>query len=127
MLASSNLDVCVAGRVLVRDLNLTASGGQNIAMLGQNGAGKTLTLHTLAGLRPASRGEISLGGVPLKSQGRRQVAQHLGLLMQVYEDPFPSTVLETVLVGRHPHIDFWQWESATDVELARHALKLMDL
>ncbi|MCW8845599.1 MAG: ABC transporter ATP-binding protein [Gammaproteobacteria bacterium] len=127
MLASSNLDVCVAGRVLVRDLNLSTSGGQNIAMLGQNGVGKTLTLHTLAGLRAASRGEICLGGLPLKTLGRRKVARHLGLLMQVYEDPFPSTVLETVLVGRHPHIDFWQWESAADVDLARHALGLMDL
>jgi iron complex transport system ATP-binding protein len=127
MLACSNLDVCVAGRTLVRSLTLSAASGQNIAMLGQNGAGKTLALHTLAGLRPPARGDISLGGLPLVGQSRRQVAQQLGLLMQVYEDPFPSTVLETVLVGRHPHIDFWQWESATDVDLAKQALALMDL
>ncbi len=127
MLACSNIDVCVAGRALVSDLNLATIGGQNIALLGQNGAGKTLTLHTLAGLRPPARGEIQLGQQPLKSLGRRQIAKQLGLLMQAYEDPFPSTVLETVLVGRHPHIDFWQWESTGDVELARRALGQMDL
>jgi iron complex transport system ATP-binding protein len=127
MLACSNIDVCVAGRALVSDLNLATSGGQNIALLGQNGAGKTLTLHTLAGLRAPARGEIKLGQQPLNSLGRRQIAKQLGLLMQAYEDPFPSTVLETVLVGRHPHIDFWQWESTGDVELARRALGLMDL
>jgi iron complex transport system ATP-binding protein len=127
MLDCSNLDVCVAGRTLVRELTFRAGSGQNIAMLGQNGAGKTLALHTLAGLRAPARGEIRLGGLALEAQSRRQVAQQLGLLMQVYEDPFPSTVLETVLVGRHPHLDFWQWESVDDVKLAKHALAQMDL
>lgn len=127
MLACSNIDVCVAGRALVKDLNLATTGGQNIALLGQNGAGKTLTLHTLAGLRPPARGEIQLGDQSLASLGRRQVARQLALLMQAYEDPFPSTVLETVLVGRHPHIDFWQWESSGDLDLARRALVQMDL
>ena len=28
------------------------------------------------------------------------------------EDPFPSTVFETALIGRHPHLPFWQWEGA---------------
>lgn len=127
MLSCSQLTVRIAGRTLVRDLDLDTRGGQNIALLGQNGAGKTLTLHTLAGLRQPESGQVSLGGRPLRDMGRREVARTLGLLMQVYEDPFPSTVLETVLVGRHPHIDFWQWESPQDVEQARQALALMDL
>lgn len=127
MLACSNLTVRIAGRTLVRNLNLATRGGQNIALLGQNGAGKTLTLHTLAGLRQPDSGQVSLGGRALTDMGRREIARSLGLLMQAYEDPFPSTVLETVLVGRHPHIDFWQWESPEDVEQARRALTLMDL
>jgi len=35
----------------------------------------------------------------------------LALLPQNVEDPFRH-VLETVLLGRHPHIARWQWESA---------------
>ncbi|MGH8371001.1 MAG: ABC transporter ATP-binding protein, partial [Gammaproteobacteria bacterium] len=36
-------------------------------------------------------------------------------------------VLETALIGRHPHIGFWRWESHEDVAIARRALKLTGL
>jgi iron complex transport system ATP-binding protein len=36
-------------------------------------------------------------------------------------------VLETALVGRHPHLDFWQWESDADRAVARGCLADMDL
>lgn len=58
---------------------------------------------------------------------RRQRALRLGLLAQDDEDPFPSTVLEAALIGRHPHLGLWDWESRADVELARQALKEVDL
>src|SRR5688572_33315447 len=50
-LACRDIDVEVAGRTLVRGLSIEAQGGEFIAVLGRNGVGKTLTLHTLAGLR----------------------------------------------------------------------------
>ncbi|MFI5269204.1 MAG: ABC transporter ATP-binding protein [Chloroflexota bacterium] len=43
--------------------------------------------------------------------------------MQQPEDSLPATVLETALIGRHPHLDFWRWESHGDVAIARRALK----
>jgi len=42
-------------------------------------------------------------------------------------DAFPATVLESVLVGRHPHLSRWQWESAEDVRIAREALAAADM
>ena len=44
------------------------------------------------------------------------------MLPQDTVDAFPATVLETALVGRHPHLSRWQWESAADVGIARAAL-----
>ena len=55
-LACTQLTVEVAGRALVRDLQLAVASGAVTAILGRNGAGKTLTLHTLAGLRAPARG-----------------------------------------------------------------------
>jgi iron complex transport system ATP-binding protein len=121
-LACTQLTVEVAGRALVRDLELSIASGTITAVLGCNGAGKTLTLHTLAGLRAPARGSIALDGEPLTSWPRRALARKLGLLTQTTEDPFPSTVLDSVLVGRHPHIDFWRWESDADRAIARAAL-----
>jgi iron complex transport system ATP-binding protein len=126
-LACTQLAVEVAGRALVRELQLTSAAGTVTAILGRNGAGKTMTLHTLAGLRAPARGVVTLDGVQLAAWPRRALARKLGLLTQTTEDPFPSTVLDSVLVGRHPHIDFWRWESDADRAIARAALAAVAL
>jgi iron complex transport system ATP-binding protein len=121
-LACTQLTVEVAGRALVRNLQLAIASGSVTAILGRNGAGKTMTLHTLAGLRAPARGTVTLNATPLAAWPRRALARKLGLLTQTTEDPFPSTVLDSVLVGRHPHIDFWRWESDADRAIAHTAL-----
>jgi iron complex transport system ATP-binding protein len=127
LLAVCSLDVDIAGRRLVEGLTFAAHRGEFIAVLGENGVGKTLTLHTLAGLRPAAAGSIVVQGRDLRVWPRRTLARVLGLLAQSSEDPFPSSVLETALIGRHPHIDFWRWESEHDFGIARRALADVDL
>ncbi|HUO82344.1 MAG TPA: ABC transporter ATP-binding protein [Gammaproteobacteria bacterium] len=126
-LACRGLTVAVPGRVLVAGLELAVGQGRLVGVLGENGSGKTLTLHTLAGLRAPSSGRVRLFGGLLDAAPRRHRARRLGLLAQHDADPFPSTVLESALIGRHPHVDFWRWESAEDVRLARAALERVDL
>lgn len=127
LLGADGLAVTVARRTLVENLGITVYAGEVVCLLGPNGAGKSLTLHTLAGLRPPAAGTVSLYGRPLAAWGRRERARRLGLLPQVSEDPFPGTVLEAVLIGRHPHVDAWQWESDADIDAARRALMDCDL
>ena len=68
------------------------------------------------------------GGGGLQQWPRRELARHVGFLAQASEDPFPEiSRWETALVGRHPHIDFWQWESAIDIDVARRCLEAVDL
>jgi iron complex transport system ATP-binding protein len=111
----------------VRNLEFALKGGEFIAVLGRNGVGKTLTLHTLAGLRRAAAGHVMLDGRDLAAWGHRERARRVALLPQLTEDPFPSTVLETALIGRHPHLPFWQWEDAADHAAARSALATVGL
>ena len=127
MLACESLDIRVAGRCLLRSLTASFGPGRLVAMLGRNGVGKTLTLHTLAGLRAADAGAVTLDGQPLGRWPRRVLARRLSLLPQSAEDPFPTTVIETALIGRHPHLGFWQWEGPAEHALARQALAEMDL
>ena len=126
-LACQDLSVAAGGKRLVVDFDLDIRKGQFTAILGKNGAGKTTTLHVLAGLQEALRGDVSLDGRPLNEWPRREIAQRLGLLMQNYEDPFASTVMDTTLIGRHPHIGFWQWESSDDMKIACEAIQRMEL
>jgi iron complex transport system ATP-binding protein len=127
LLETRGLSVEIAGKCVCRDLDLSLEAGRCVGLLGGNGVGKTTLLHTLAGLRAPVSGQVLLDGAPLASLPRRRVAQRLGLLMQQPEDSLPATVLETALIGRHPHLDFWRWESHADVAIARRALKNVGL
>lgn len=123
-LSIRQLDVAIAGKQVTRGLDLELEAGRCVGILGGNGVGKTTLLHTLAGLRNAMTGDVLLYAQRLADLSRREVAQRLALLMQDQHDPFPSTVLETALTGRHPHIGFWQWESREDMAAARAALRV---
>jgi len=127
ILAARGLTVTIAGIGVCRDLDFSVAGGQCWAILGRNGAGKTTLLHTLAGLRAPAAGTIALDGRPMAAMPAREVARVRGLLTQDDSDAFGATVLETAMIGRHPYLSRWQWESADDLRIAREALKSMDI
>jgi iron complex transport system ATP-binding protein len=126
-IAGRELLIAVPGRTLVRDLTIDCPPGRVLAVLGRNGAGKSSTLLTLAGHRTPASGTVLVHGRPINGWPRRELARELGLLAQSSEDPFPATVLETVLVGRHPHVGLWEWESALDLDIARRCLAEFEL
>jgi iron complex transport system ATP-binding protein len=130
VLAVRALTVDIGGKSICKEMSLAFEQGQCWAILGLNGAGKTTLIHTLAGVRPPDSGEIMLDGRPLGAFPRREVAQNLALLAQDSFDAFDASVLETALIGRHPHTPRWrwlQWESRDDHELAHAALAAVDL
>lgn len=124
---SRGIDVCIGQRTLVRGLDLKVDRGSMLVILGPNGSGKSLSLHTFAGLRSPKAGELRISGRPLTHWPRRALARVMALLPQNVEDPFPASVIETVLLGRHPHIARWQWESARDFAIAADALAAVGL
>jgi iron complex transport system ATP-binding protein len=127
LLESHNLGVRIGEIQICRDANFEFRAGECWGILGINGAGKTTLLHTLAGLRSPDQGLIYLNGNPLPHMSRRRIARQLGLMLQDTPDPFPATVLDTALIGRHPHLSRWQWESALDIERAQAALEQVHL
>jgi heme exporter protein A len=62
---TENLGCLRGGREVLRDINLTLSGGEALLVTGRNGAGKSTLLRLLAGLLRPSTGRIGLdGGLP---------------------------------------------------------------
>lgn len=126
-LQADALAVAVPGRTLCNGLALAVRPGECWVVVGPNGAGKTTLLATLAGLRTPAAGAIAYDGVPITSLTPRQCALKRAWLPQASIDFFPATALETVLVGRHPHLSRWGWESASDMTMARVALAAVGL
>ena len=126
-LACEALTIAAGVRVLVRDLSLSLARGEFLAILGRNGCGKSLTLHALAGLAAPRAGSVLLQGADMRVLRRRQVARQLGLLPQDREESLAMTVLESVMIGRHPHLSLWQREGPGDLAIARSALTRLGL
>ncbi len=127
LLEARKLGVSIGQRTFCRDLDLTLYPGERLAILGRNGAGKSTLLSVLAGLRRPEAGLVRINGTTYADLGARQSALLRGWLPQSRGDAFASTVLETALVGRHPHLDRWGWESAKDAKIVRAALAAVDL
>jgi iron complex transport system ATP-binding protein len=127
-LQTHELDIRVPGRTLCSALDLRINAGENWAVLGANGSGKTTLLHTLAGLRAPSAGVVILDERNIDEYSHRARARYVGVLLQDYGDAFPSTVIETVLSGRHPYLSRWRWQDdADDLRLAQQALASVGL
>ncbi|MDD3352457.1 ABC transporter ATP-binding protein [Zoogloea sp.] len=127
VLAADRLSVQVGRRNVVHDLDFTLQPGDTLVILGRNGAGKTTLLHTLAGLRDVAGGDVLLSGQPYAAWPRGHEACLRGLLAQSQPDFFSATVLETALVGRHPYLGRWDWESPEDEAIALAALATLGL
>ena len=112
-----------AGAPLVVDgVTLAIERGDLVGLLGPNGSGKTTLLRLLSGTRAPSSGTVRLGGQPLASQSRRDIARRLAVVPQETELAFEYTALEIVLMGRHPHLGLFQVEGPGDYAIAREAL-----
>jgi iron complex transport system ATP-binding protein len=129
MLSAHNLALVAGDKMLVSSLTLAFEPGQSWAVLGPNGSGKTTLLTCLAGLRQPDAGEIQLRGTNLGELPQRQRAREIGMVFQHYDDAFPSTVLDHVMAGRHPHIagSLFATETGEDRRIADDALQHMEL
>jgi len=111
-----------ARRPVLSGVSLEVSAGALVGILGPNGSGKTTLLGLLAGTRRPTGGEVALDGRPLASFSRRELARRIAVVPQETHLAFDYTVLEMVLMGRHPHLGLFEVEGPADIAAARDAL-----
>lgn len=122
LLETCDLRIAVPGRVLVDGFGCVIRPGEVIALLGGNGAGKSLLLRTLAGLRAPSAGRVLLDGRDIQGLARRQIAVRLGFLPQDPEAAAQGALSDAVVLGRFAHLGFWEAAGPADVQRVTHAL-----
>jgi ATP-binding cassette, subfamily B, bacterial CvaB/MchF/RaxB len=68
--------------ILLRNLNVLIEPGESVAIVGPSGCGKTTLLKLMLGIHAPQRGEILVGGVPLKQLGLRAWRESFATVMQ---------------------------------------------
>lgn len=102
-LSARALRVSRGGRVILRDVSLTATPGRLLVLVGPNGAGKSTLLSVMAGLLKADEGQVMLDGKALATWPPRELARRRAMLSQRVDLAFGFRVEEVVRLGRSPH------------------------
>jgi len=127
LLEVQDLSLRVGTRTLVRGMSFRLEAGEVWCLLGQNGSGKSTFLHTAVGLRAPQGGALRLAGRALSDWPVSEAARLRGFLPQTFHDAFSASVLESVMLGRHPYLSRWQWEGDEERDCALAALEAVDL
>ncbi|MDQ3938871.1 MAG: ABC transporter ATP-binding protein [Chloroflexota bacterium] len=90
-------------REVLRGITLHLAPGERVALLGQNGAGKSSMLRCITGLKRPSEGAVLLDGRPLAEYDRPALARRLAVVPGQTVVAFPLRVDELVGLGRIPH------------------------
>jgi iron complex transport system ATP-binding protein len=107
---------------VLRDVSAEITRGTILGILGPNGSGKTTLLRLLSGTRRPTRGQVLLEGTSLDRLSRRDVARRIAVVAQETQLAFEYTVMEMVLMGRHPHLGLFELEGPEDFSVARDAM-----
>jgi len=103
-------------------VSVSVERGSLTGLLGPNGCGKTTLLKLLSSVLQPEQGHVSLNGNSLAGRSRRDIAKHLAVVPQETHPAFDYTVMEMVLMGRHPHLGAFELEGPRDLALAQDAL-----
>ncbi|MEN8142208.1 MAG: ABC transporter ATP-binding protein [Thermodesulfobacteriota bacterium] len=117
-----NVSFCYGPKQAVCDVSLQLEPGKLYGLVGPNGCGKSTLLDLLIGNRLPQKGAVSYQGQPLADYNRRDLAREVALVPQDFGIDFAFTVLEVVLMGRHPYIPRFGSPDAADYKSADQAM-----
>ena len=110
-----NLHVSYGGIRAVKGITLNIAPGELVALIGSNGAGKTSTLKTLAGLLKPASGEIKYDGKNLlETLAHQRVAQGIALVPEGRGIFARLSITENLLMGAYSRSD--KHEIASDLQ-----------
>jgi ATP-binding cassette, subfamily B, bacterial len=88
-----------ASRLVLRDFNLHLAHGERIALIGENGEGKTTIVKLLMRLYDPTEGEILLDGVDLREYNLEDYTSQVAVIFQDFMR-YDMTARENIAIGR---------------------------
>ncbi len=101
-------------RRVLKDFNFKLRPGERIALIGENGQGKTTVVKLITRLYDPTEGQILLDGMDLREYSLEDLHRHIGVIFQDFMR-FEMTARENIAVGR---ID-WP-NKQNEIETAAH-------
>jgi len=101
--------------------------GTVVALMGENGCGKSSLLKTFAGLLKPVAGSVSLEGNSLTEWAPRERAQEISLVRMSSAVPPRMSVSEFVRLGRSPYSGIFDSRTDEDNRIVDESMALLDV
>lgn len=106
MLKVENLHAGYGEREVLKGIGLEFNRGSVYAILGPNGSGKSTLLRTLVKILKPKKGTIFIDNQDIKKLSSKEIAKRVAYLPQRSNSTPRSTVFDSILLGRKPHVFF---------------------
>jgi len=111
-------------RAILDGITIEIEPSEFFGVLGPNGTGKTTLIKCIDTILKPYGGCIMLDGKEVREFDKRELARRIGYVPQSAPKGFPTTVFDTILLGRRPYIGWKVTERDIDkvleiVELLR--------
>jgi ATP-binding cassette subfamily B protein len=88
----------------LRGVDVFVPKGQSLALVGENGAGKTTFIKLLAGLYDPTEGRVLLDGRDVRAWDQRELRARIGVIFQDFNE-YQLALRENVAFGSVDHLD----------------------
>lgn len=120
-----NLEFGYSSTPVLKDITLDLTGPKFVSIMGPNGVGKSTLIHCINKILTPTSGTVFLDGKDVKEITIKELAKNVGYVPYSANDTFPLTVVDTVLMGRHPHS---KWNSLdNDLDIVYDTLKMLGI
>ena len=93
-----------ASRLVLNGLNVSLRAGERVALVGENGEGKTTLVKLMTRLYDPVEGQVLLDGVDLREYSLEDLYREIGVIFQDFMR-YEMTVRENIAVGRIQELD----------------------
>ena len=94
---------------VLHDITADLTGPKFVSILGPNGVGKSTLIHCINKILSPTAGTIMLDDRSVSDISIKDMAKLVGYVPYSANDTFPLSVVDTVLMGRHPYSKWGPW------------------
>lgn len=119
------VDFSYSSTPVLHDITVEISGPKFVSILGPNGVGKSTLIHCINKILTPTKGAVFIDDVDVKEKTLKDMSKIIGYVPYSANDTFPLTVVDTVLMGRHPHS---KWNSLdSDLDVVYNTLRMLGI
>jgi iron complex transport system ATP-binding protein len=112
---------------IASSINLSLEKGKLVALIGENGIGKSTLLRTLTGIQKPISGTVFLDNQKINDYNARDLAQKLSLVLTEKLPPSNLTVFELIALGRQPYTNWIGKLKPADLSKINQAIELTQI